>query len=74
LIGRLKLVEEKMNHGDKEFVVRLNLTEDELVVPMSSCLKVAGSGNTDSTKVESSGDKRGARAWPWPWQEQWWSR
>jgi hypothetical protein len=54
--------------------MRLNLTEDELVVPMSSCLKVAGSGNTDSTKVESSGDKRGARAWPWPWQEQWWSR
>jgi hypothetical protein len=40
LIGRLKPVEEKMNHGDKDSVARLNLTEDELVVRVSSRLKM----------------------------------
>jgi hypothetical protein len=31
LIGRLKLVEEKMYRGEKESVAKLNLTEEELL-------------------------------------------
>jgi hypothetical protein len=43
-------MEEMMNRGDKGFVARLNVTEDELVARVSSCLKMAGFRNSESSK------------------------
>jgi hypothetical protein len=57
LIGWLKPVEEKMNCGDKGLVARLNLIE--LVVRVSSRLKLTGSGNSESSKEGLSSGKRG---------------
>jgi hypothetical protein len=61
MIGRLKPVEEKMNRGDKESLAKLNLTKDQLVARLSSRLKVAGTGSSESSKEgsSSSGGKRG---------------
>jgi hypothetical protein len=59
LIDRLNPVEEKMNHGDKVSVARLNLTEDELVVRVSSCLKMTRSENSESSMEGSSSGKHG---------------
>jgi hypothetical protein len=61
LIGRLKPVEEKMNRGDKESLAKLNLMEDQLVARLSSRLKVAGTGSSESSKEgsSSSGGKHG---------------
>jgi hypothetical protein len=43
-------MEEMMNRGDKGFVARLNVTEDELVARVSSCLKMARFRNSESSK------------------------
>jgi hypothetical protein len=59
LIDQLKLVEEKMNRDDKKSVARLNLMEDKLMAHVSSCLKVDGSENSDSSNEGSSSGKRG---------------
>jgi hypothetical protein len=44
---------EKMNHDEKDSLVWLNLTEDELVVRLSSRLKMTGLGNPKSSKEAS---------------------
>jgi uncharacterized membrane protein YgcG len=59
LIGRLKPMEEKMNRSEKDSLVRLSLTEDELVTRLSSRLKTSGLGNPESSKEASSSGKRG---------------
>jgi hypothetical protein len=59
LIGRLKLVEEKMYRGEKESVAKLNLTEDELLARLSSRLKTTGIGSLESSKEAPSSSKRG---------------
>jgi hypothetical protein len=60
LVGCLKPSEERINRSAEEKVAGLNLTEDELVVPISSCLKVSGTSGTNRSKEpSSSGNKRG---------------
>jgi hypothetical protein len=53
LIGWLKPMVEKMNHDEKDSLAWLNLTEDELVVRLSSRLKMTGLGNPKSSKEAS---------------------
>jgi hypothetical protein len=54
LIGLLKASEEQINHNSRKIVVGLNLTVDELVARMSSCLKVSGIGSSDCPNELSS--------------------
>jgi uncharacterized membrane protein YgcG len=55
LIGRLKPSEERINRNQGKLVASLNLTEDELVVRLSSRLKMTGNGGGDRHKESSSG-------------------
>jgi uncharacterized membrane protein YgcG len=60
LIGHLKPSEERMNRNNSNTVASLNLSEDELVVRLSSRLKLSGNGGGDRSKESpSSGSKRG---------------
>jgi hypothetical protein len=60
LIGRLKPSEERINRNNGKSIASLNLTEDELVARLSSCLKTSGNGGGDWQKESSSGgSKRG---------------
>jgi hypothetical protein len=60
MTGRLKPSEERINRNQGKSVASLNLTEDELVVRVSSRLKVSGNGGGDRHKESSSGGgKRG---------------
>jgi hypothetical protein len=63
LIGRHKTSEERINCNGGNTVVALNLTEDELVAHLSSCLKVLGNDRSDRSKEGSSSNnnKRGRR-------------
>jgi hypothetical protein len=54
LIGCLKLSKERINHDGGSAIASLNLTEDELIAKITSRLKIAGGGNTDQRKEESS--------------------
>jgi hypothetical protein len=60
LIGRLKPSEERINRNGGNTMAALNLTEDELVVRLSSHLKVSGNGGLDPSEgSSSSNNKRG---------------
>jgi hypothetical protein len=60
LIGRLKPSEERINRNNGKSIASLNLTEDELVVRLSSRLKTSGNGGGYRQKESSSGgSKRG---------------
>jgi hypothetical protein len=62
LIGCLKPSEEQINRIARKSVARLNLTEDELVLRMSSRLKVSSTGSADHSKEPpSTGNKCGHR-------------
>jgi hypothetical protein len=50
LIGRLKPSEEWINRSARKIVAGLNLTEDELVAHVSSCLKLSSSCGMDRSK------------------------
>jgi hypothetical protein len=47
LIGWLKPSEERINRNNGKSIALLNLTEDELVAQLSSCLKMSGNGGGD---------------------------
>jgi ribosomal protein L15 len=58
LIGCLKPSEEQINRIARKSVARLNLKEDELVLRMSSRLKVSSTGSADHSKEPpSTGNK-----------------
>jgi hypothetical protein len=60
LIGRLKAPEERLGQsGDDCPIAKLNLTEDELVVRLSSRLKMTGNGGSERGKESFSSSKRG---------------
>jgi hypothetical protein len=60
LISRLKPSEERINRNAGKSIASLNLTEDELVVQLSSRPNVSGNGGLDRLKESpSSNNKRG---------------
>jgi hypothetical protein len=59
LIGRHEPVDEKMNRGYKDSLVKVNLMEDELVAHLSSHLKTSRPRNPESLKEMSSSSKGG---------------
>jgi hypothetical protein len=61
LIGHLKPSEERMNRNNCNTVASLNLSEDELVVRLSSRLKLSGSGGGDQSKESPSSDSKRGR-------------
>jgi uncharacterized membrane protein YgcG len=61
LIRRLKPSEERINRNQGKSVASLNLTEDELVVQLSSRLKMTGNGGSDRHKESSSGGGKHGR-------------
>jgi hypothetical protein len=60
LVGRLKAAEERLVKEHGVVASRLNLTEDELISKIASCLKVAGEGGSNNIKHPSlSGNAHG---------------
>jgi hypothetical protein len=60
LVGRLKAAEERLVKERGVVAPRLNLTEDELISKIASCLKVAGEGGSNNIKHPSlSGNAHG---------------
>jgi hypothetical protein len=55
-VGRLKPMEERINHNGGGAIASLNLTEDELIMKITSQLKIADGGNTGGVVF---GGKRG---------------
>jgi hypothetical protein len=47
LVGRLKPSEERINRNGGGTVASLNITKDELIMKIMSCLKITGGGNTN---------------------------
>jgi hypothetical protein len=47
LVGRLKPSEERINRNGGGTVASLNITKDELIMKLMSCLKITGGGNTN---------------------------
>jgi hypothetical protein len=52
-IGRLKPSEECINRNNGNSIASLNLMEDELVVRLSSCLKLSSNWGTNRSKESS---------------------
>jgi hypothetical protein len=47
LVGCLKPSEERINRNGGGTVASLNITKDELIMKIMSCLKITGGGNTN---------------------------
>jgi hypothetical protein len=54
LIGQLKPSDKHINRSNRKSIASLNLTKDELVVHVTSCLKVSGHGGLERSKQSSS--------------------